>query len=500
MGLGLMERAGAAAVALAAKICMSKGRPILIVAGPGNNGGDALVVARLLLERLIACHLVLIGEEATLPSDAKNAWQKYLAAGGMVYRDLPMTCSWDLVIDGLFGAGLARTIDGRYAEAINHLQRAALQSGCPLLALDCPSGLDVNTGTRNGPCIVATHTITFLGLKPGLLTADGPDLCGKITIAELGVTTPNLSAEFIGHRSDPTDFDSLFQKRMRNCHKGSFGTVGIIGGAPGMAGAALLAGRAALKLGAGKVLVGFPGEPPLPVDPLQLELMLHDADTVLRMPITALACGPGLGQSDAAQSLLRRSIASPYPIVLDADALNLLGNDSQLSSRLPERSATTILTPHPGEAARLLGLSISEIQADRLSSAKRLAVMFQCWIVLKGCGSIIVSPKGVWWINTTGNPGLASAGTGDVLSGLLAALLARDVNAKTAILGAVWLHGAAADLVADGNAPGFGGTIGLTASELPDAARVLFNHLATLPNERSRLLTQSGQKFRPFAS
>lgn len=472
----LMERAGAAAAALAEKIGRSRGKPVLILAGPGNNGGDALVVARLLHLRTVACHLVLAGDEAKLPADAQKAWQKFLAAGGTVHRDLPTETPWDLVIDGLFGVGLSRPIAGRYARLVDDMQSAARRSDCPLLALDCPSGLDSETGTRHGSTVKATHTITFLGLKPGLLTADGPDRCGEITLAELDATRPALASSAIGHCIAPPDFAELLQARPRNCNKGSFGSAGLLGGAPGMVGAALLAGRAALKLGTGKVFLGFPGDPPLVVDPVQPELMLRDGEALFAAPLTALACGPGIGQGAVARSLLARAIGQTIPLVLDADALNLLGLEPAFGEALPTRRTITVLTPHPGEAARLLGTSTDEIQADRLNAARRLAERFKSWIVLKGCGSIVVAPNGDWWINTTGNPGLASAGTGDVLSGFLVALLAQGHSGRVATLAATWLHGAAADLLTGDPATG-AGPIGLTASELPDAARKVLNRL-----------------------
>ena len=472
----LMERAGAAAATLAEQLCRARGNAVLIVAGPGNNGGDALVVARLLHQRDIPCHLLLAGDEAKLPADAQKAWQKFLAAGGTVHRDLPTDKHWDLVIDGLFGVGLSRAIDGNYAHLVEQTQQAATTSACPLLALDCPSGLDTETGVRRGNTILATHTITFLGLKPGLLTADGPDCCGEITVAQLDAKLPLLPPQAVGTPIAPLDFAPLLQRRPHNCNKGSFGSAGILGGAPGMVGAALLAGRAALKLGAGRVYLGFPGDPPLAVDPLQPELMLRDDQSFFAAPLTALACGPGLGQSDAARRLLVRALATPLPLVLDADALNLLGNDASLADSLRQRQASTLLTPHPGEASRLLNLDVAGIQSDRLSAARRLADTYCAWVVLKGCGSVVASPQGDWWINTTGNSGLASAGTGDTLTGLLVALLAQGCSAKTAMLGAVWLHGAAAEALSGRDAEPVG-PLGLTASELPDVARALLNRL-----------------------
>ena len=467
----LMERAGAAGVALAQKICKSRGRPILIIAGPGNNGGDALVIARLLHQRAIACHLVLAGDDGKLPADAQKAWQKFLSAGGTVYQDFAAEQAWDLVIDGLFGLGLSREISGDFATLIARMQTAAAQSACPLLALDCPSGLDSETGTRRGACIEASHTITFLGLKPGLLTNDGPDVCGDIVVADLGVAMPDgKNDRRIGYRIGHEDFRTLLVPRRRNSNKGSYGAAGVLGGAPGMLGAALLAGRAALKLGAGRVYLGLLDPNAPAVDPIQPELMLRRADDLLSAPLTALAAGPGFGTDPAALTHLIAAIKLAIPLVLDADALNLLATDPMLVELVAQRPLPTVLTPHPGEAARLLAISVDEVQADRLTAAFRLAERFKAWVVLKGCGSIVVSPKGDWWINSSGNPGLASAGTGDTLTGFIVGLLAQGHEAGAALIAAVHLHGAAADVLAAEF-----GMIGLSASELPDEARRLLN-------------------------
>ena len=472
----LMEAAGATAAALAETIRAARGHPVLIVAGPGNNGGDALVVARHLHERNHHCHLVMTGDEKKLPFDAHQAWKKILATGIAVHRDIPPVQQWDLVIDGLFGIGLNRPIGDIYAAQIHAMQAAAKSSACPLLSLDCPSGLNTDTGTRQSNAVTATHTITFLGLKPGLLTGDGPDSCGQITVDDLAMTPPDLPPRMTGLCIGPADFQSVLTPRQLNSHKGNFGAAGILGGGTGMVGAALLAARASLKLGAGRVYLGFPGTPPLPVDPVQPELMLSDGETLLTTPLTALACGPGLGQSKEARHLLGRAVEKPIPLVLDADALNLLSASSPLRAGVQQRTSTTVLTPHPGEAARLLETDIATIQRDRIGAASRLATLFRSWIILKGCGSVVMSPNGEWWINTTGNAGLASAGSGDVLTGFLVALLAGNTNAQAAILAAPYLHGAAADALGAKSSPHLiAGTVGLTASELPDAARTLLN-------------------------
>jgi hydroxyethylthiazole kinase-like uncharacterized protein yjeF len=261
-------------------------------------------------------------------------------------------------------------------------------------------------------------------------------------------------------------------RRRLNTHKGDYGSVGVIGGAAGMAGAAVLAGRSALKLGAGRVYVGF-AAPEVPAfDPVQPELMFRRADEVLELPhVTCLAVGPGLGQSADAKDYLRAALAKPVPLVLDADALNLIGGNQSLAHTLTSRRAPTVLTPHPAEAARLLRVGTAEIQRDRLAAAVNVAAAFRTGIVLKGAGSICAWPDGRWAINTSGNPGMASGGMGDVLTGLIAALLAQGAAPELALEAGVYLHGAAADaLVSEGIGPA-----GLTAGELIDAAREIVN-------------------------
>jgi hydroxyethylthiazole kinase-like uncharacterized protein yjeF len=474
----LMQRAGAAAGELALRLLGGFANPPLIVAGPGNNGGDALVVAHLLKQRGLSPVVVFAGATAKLPADARAAHDAWLACGGALIPDIPAR-DYALVIDGLFGIGLGgRRLEGRYAALAAHINELA----CPVLALDIPSGLDSETGSVPGIAVRATHTATFIALKPGLLTLDGPDHCGVVSVHALGlkVDIPD------GSTITPALFANQLRARPKNSHKGSYGSAGIIGGAPGMAGAALLAGRAALKLGAGRVYVGVlvpavdsrvlvPAVDSrvletIAVDPLQPELMLRAADEVFALA-TCLAVGPGLGQSAAALTLLRRAIEADLPLLLDADALNLLAAHPVLAGNVARRAAPTLLTPHPAEAARLLACDIAAVQADRVAAALDLARRFKAPSVLKGCGSVVALPDGRWFINTSGNPGLASAGTGDVLSGMAVALLAQGWPAEPALLAAVHLHGAAADAcVADGIGP-----LGLSAGELIAPARALFN-------------------------
>ncbi len=463
----LMERAGLAAAELARELAGNTGKAVLVLAGPGNNGGDAFVIARYLRQWWFNVSVVFTGEEKKLAADAGNALQAWRAAGGAVLDAIPLQQDWSLIVDGLFGIGLQRDINGRHAGLV----AAANNSGVPILAVDVPSGLESDTGRVLGCAIRARHTATFIGLKPGLFTLDGPDHCGEIHLHTLGLDAPALlpaHGSVIGREILRT----ALRPRALNSHKGNFGSVGIIGGAHGMVGAALLAGRAALKLGAGRVYVGLIANDAPPHDADQPELMLRTADEVLKLDhLTCLAAGPGLGQSPDAAFYLQLAIDSQLPLVIDADGLNLIAADNELKNKLKQRVVNTLLTPHPAEAARLLGCATRDIQHDRLAAAKKIAQELNCGVVLKGAGSVCASTDRTWAINTSGNPGMASGGMGDVLSGIIAALLAQGADAKAALHAGVYLHGAAADaLVADGIGP-----IGLTACEVIDAARRLIN-------------------------
>jgi hydroxyethylthiazole kinase-like uncharacterized protein yjeF len=314
--------------------------------------------------------------------------------------------------------------------------------------------------------VKATHTITFIGLKPGLLTLDGPDHCGEVTVAGLGLPAQKAAAWV----ASPELFRNALKPRRRNFHKGMAGSLGILGGASGMSGAALLAGRAALKLGAGRVYAGLL-DAELDVDYGAPELMLRHADDVLGQDLNALVVGPGLGQSERAETLVGAALASELPCVLDADALNLISESEDLRHACARRRAETIVTPHPAEAARLLAESTPAVQVDRVKAARALSENLNAHVVLKGNGSILAARDKHWFVNTTGNAGMASAGMGDVLAGMLGALLAQGYTGETALVLGTHLHGAAADeLVSTGTGP-----VGMTASEVIDAARRLWN-------------------------
>ena len=462
----LMARAGVAVAELARELLGDRGKRVLLLAGPGNNGGDAFVAARQLKEWWYDVTVVFCGSESKLPADAKAALADWRAAGGTLHEAVPAKGVWQIIVDGLFGIGLERPLEGKAAELVNW----ANSSGIPILSIDIPSGLHADSGRVLGCAVRARHTVTFIGLKAGLFTLDGTDCAGDVHFDPLGIDLPE-GTEPRGWRIESDLIATVLPLRMRNSHKGTFGNVGIIGGAPGMVGAALLAGRAALRLGAGRVFVGLFADSPS-VDINQPEMMLRPAQDLLKVEgLDCIAVGPGLGESPAAQNALAAALAHKAPLVLDADALNLIASQPKLQKLLTARSSASILTPHPAEAARLLAMATDKIQHDRIAAARTLSSRFNSAVVLKGNGSICALKNGDWYLNTSGNPGMAAAGMGDVLTGIIASLTAQGGDPDLALLASVHLHGLAADrLVAAGIGPA-----GLTASEVIDAGRQLLN-------------------------
>jgi len=463
----LMERAGAAAAEYARSLCGDTAKSVLVLAGPGNNGGDAFEVATHLKRWFFRVTVVFSGERGKLPKDALVALGKWEAAGGTLLHGIPGESRFDLAVDGLFGIGLKRPLAGNHCALVEKLNAL----GAPVLALDVPSGIDADTGAIMGCAVRASHTITFIAYKPGLLTLDGPDHCGELKLDTLGLDPARL-LEPEGTLLDADILDRAITPRPRNFHKGKAGSVGVLGGAAGMVGAAVIAGRAALKCGAGRVYLGLLTPRPPYVDYTQPELMLRKPAAVLEKGlVNVLVAGPGMGKADSARRLLAAALAAPLPVVLDADALNMIAASRALAASLAKRKMATILTPHPAEAGRLLGVTTGGVQADRVASARALAQRYRSLVVLKGNGSVIAAPDGKFWINPSGNPGMASAGMGDALSGMIAALIAQGAEPLQALLAGVYLHGAAADaLAASGTGP-----IGITASDVIDRARALLN-------------------------
>jgi hydroxyethylthiazole kinase-like uncharacterized protein yjeF len=470
--LPLMERAGAAAAAVAASMLGTGRGPVVVLAGPGNNGGDGFVVARCLHKAFHDVRVVFPADPARLPKDAAAAYAAFRAAGGSTATSVPAERP-ALVIDALFGIGLARTLAPPYPALVEW----ANARGAPVLALDVPTGLDADTGAAVEPAIRATATATFIALKPGLLTHRGVELCGAITVHDLGLGVES-DGPAEGHRLTwpglAAALPAVLRRRDPTSHKGTFGTLAIVGGDRGMVGAPLLAARAAVRTGAGKVRVGFVAPDYPAVDLGGPESMLSDAANVLARECDALVVGCGLGMGSAGRQALERALATRVPVVLDADALNAVASDAALAARVRARGAATLATPHPAEAARLLGCDIAAVQQDRLGAAKRISLALHAHVVLKGAGSVLAHPDGTFDVNASGNVSLASGGTGDVLAGMLGALLAQRIEGRQALRIGVCLHGAAADrLVASGTGP-----LGVAASELPDAARALLNEAA----------------------
>lgn len=433
-------------------------RTVRIWCGAGNNGGDGYACALALRARGVAAHCVACDEPSS--SDAKQTARRWAETGGV---SLPPTRldkapPADLVVDALFGIGLARPLAPPWTDWIDAINR----SGRPVLALDVPSGLDAERGSWVGgiPGVRAAATLSFLGAKSGLFMADGVDACGLVVIDDLGVALPPASIRL----NAPDQFAELCTHRPRDSHKGLFGDLRVVGGASGMCGAALLAARAALHFGAGRVHVDLL-DPALGVDPQAPELMLRNQPG-RDSPGSISVIGCGLGVDEAGREALSTVLSSKDSCVIDADALNLIASDRALRDRVRLRaSGTTVLTPHPLEAARLLDTTGAEVQADRLSAASELAREFNAWIVLKGAGSVICSERQTW-VNPTGSSALATAGSGDVLAGMIGGLLAQGFDARCSTLGAVWLHGSAAE--------DFGQDLGLVASDItPLAATAL---------------------------
>jgi hydroxyethylthiazole kinase-like uncharacterized protein yjeF len=475
-----MERAGLAAARLAQSLLDERGRRVLVVAGPGNNGGDAFEAATHLKNAFLRVTLVFAGDVARLPADAAAACRKWIACGGVTMAEIPSDQTWDLVIDGLFGIGLSRTLDGHMADLVSRINGIRTAAGCPILALDVPSGLDSDTGAVRGAAVRATHTLTFIARKPGLLTLDGPDHCGHLQCDDLGLDPASLQAPEGGLLDHAVR--SALPDRPKNFHKGHAGNVVVIGGAAGMVGAVLIAGRAALQTGAGKVFVGVLAADAPTLDPLQPELMFRSARNALKED-GVLLVGPGLGKDRAAATLLRDAMASSRTLVLDADALNLVSEHPATRASVHRREAPTLMTPHPAEAARLLRTTTAAVQQDRVAAALALAERYSSFVVLKGNGSVLAQPVGAgqesgqhWWINPTGNSGMASAGMGDALGGLLASFLAQGMAPLPALQLAVWLHGAAADRLCRTDSDGTG-PLGMTASDVIAQSRRLLNQL-----------------------
>ena len=426
----LMERAGLAVARLALALA-PHAKTLWVACGPGNNGGDGIEAAMHLQQWGKHPVVTWLGDEARAPADTLASLQRARQANVAFAAGIP--AHWDLAIDALLGLGSSRPLEGAMADWARALHGGA----APVLAVDLPSGIDADTGTGHG--VTATHTLSLLSLKPGLFTAEGRDAAGQVWFDDLGVADPSQAPSAWLAGPPPAT------ARLHASHKGSYGDVAVIGGAAGMTGAALLAASAALHAGAGRVFAALLDGATLDVDASQPELMFRPWDS-LDLSRMAVACGCGGG--DAIRAVLPKVLATARALVIDADALNAISADTQLQTLLrarAQRQRPTVLTPHPLEAARLLGCDASQVQRDRLAAGRELVARFACVAVLKGSGTVITAPDLPPRINPTGNARLATAGTGDVLAGMIASRLGPGACAFEAAAGAVHAHGRAAD-------------------------------------------------------
>ena len=462
-GYTLMTRAGVAAVRDARERYPDKTR-WQVICGAGNNGGDGYVVARLAAQEGIVVSVLSLVDPDKLTGDAATAWGDFAAAGGVV---MPWAGELDeqadLLVDGILGSGLERDVGGVFAEAVAAINEHRAQ----VLALDIPTGINGDTGNVLGTAVRADMTVTFVGLKSGLFLGDAPAHCGVIRFAGLDIPDSyrdGIKAAY--RRVDDALLAEVLKPRVRGAHKGDFGHVLVIGGGEGMPGAVRLAAEAALRTGAGRVSVATHPAHAAMLVATRPELMCHavrgeDDLTPLLEKADVIAFGPGLGQSDWARSLYSCVAAASQPAVWDADALNLL-------ALTPASAGYRVITPHPGEAATLLDTGTAEIQADRPAALAALADRYGGTVVLKGAGSL-VSTDSIPYISTSGNPGMAAPGMGDVLTGIVASLMGQGLDQGLAAVIGVEVHARAGDRAA------VAGERGLVASDLMGELRAVLN-------------------------
>lgn len=493
-GYTLMKRAGEAALRYLRTRWPTCHR-IVVVCGGGNNGGDGYVLARFAQAAGLTVTVLAAAPPEKLQGDARQAHADLAASGGRVLPFEPGALrEGEVIVDAILGTGLARPVRSETAEVIAALNGASR----PIFSLDVPSGLDSDTGEPHGAAVRAECTVTFVGLKTGLFVGDGPEYAGAVYFDDLEIAAPAERREFAPRleRIVEAEIAAALPPRARAAHKGDFGRVLIVGGGPGMPGAVRLAGEAALRVGAGLVTVAVAPENVAGIVAGRPELIclpLHDASGLAEAIDRAdvIAIGPGLGRSDWAADALDAVLRAPKPLVVDADALNLIaerrgsgmsrpGTGSQEgrmgqageagSARRGTGRGDWILTPHPGEAARLLGVGTRDIQQDRLKALETLVERYGGTVVLKGAGTLVGSSGRTPGLCERGNPGMATAGMGDVLTGATAGVLAQCGDAWQAARVAVLVHAMSGDVAARG-----GGERGLLAGDVARELRTCVN-------------------------
>jgi NAD(P)H-hydrate epimerase len=490
-GIDLMEKAGANVAAIVDCRFGNVASPAAVVlAGKGNNGGDGFVVARLLVAMGWRVEVLLYAAAAALAGDARSNFDRLPAAAAIVVGDALTAEAFTercrqatVIVDALFGTGLKNGLTGEIATVaalVNTLQR-------PVVAVDIPSGVDASTGGVPGEAIKAALTVTFGAAKLGHLLYPGAEYVGELLVTDIGIPGQLLAAapgiDFV----DETAAACLLRLRSRNAHKGSHGHALLVAGSTGKSGAAAMAANSAMRSGAGLVTLAAPDSVHAVLEMKTTEVMTvpliscpagsigYDAGEevqALAAGKDAMAIGPGLGTTTETAAVVRSLIAAAdLPLVIDADGLNAVAADPSIIKDSP--ALFIIMTPHPGEMARLSGLTVSEIESDRLASAAGFASSHRVYLVLKGARTVIAAPDGRLAINGSGNPGMASGGTGDVLSGVLTALAAQGYEPFAACCLGVFVHGLAADMVAEAK-----GEIGMNATDIQEMLPHAFKRLA----------------------
>ena len=464
----LMRAAGVAVAAQSRKMT-AKGKAIkaLAIAGPGNNGGDALVAAAELRKHKWQVDVILCQPKKQLPPDAAAALRLWQKDGGKVLIPADMINGsldiggYDIIIDGIFGIGGKRPLGGDYGKMAQMLNAAAAK----VIAIDVPSGINADSGGGE-ECIMATQTITFFAAKAGLYTGKGIAAAGEVAVCTLGGKINAAADGMVLDSIDDLPFAML--RRRKDSHKGDYGSACLIGGAAGMTGALALASRACVRLGAGKVaaVALAPNRPAF--DTMAPEVMWQSPPVNVKKH-SVIGIGVGLANNAAAKKMMAQMTASILPLVVDADGLNILAADSALRRKFCCRKGAKIITPHPAEAARLLECTTAQVQSDRIAAAKMLAQQTGAQTLLKGAGSVMASPDGEWMLCGVGNAGLAQGGSGDVLTGMIVALLAQSGDVRFALNAGCYLHSAAADVLARD------GYIGMDITAIAKTAAMLLN-------------------------
>jgi NAD(P)H-hydrate epimerase len=452
-GFDLMSRAAGEAYRILRRRWPDAYR-VLVVCGSGNNGGDGYVVGALAARDGLAVTVVALGDPRT--DDARRAREAAMEEGcSLAPLEEADFTTFDVIVDAMFGTGLTRAPEGAMADAISKINACP----APVLSLDIPSGLDADTGCTPGSAIHAAATITFIALKPGLITGKGPEYTGDLHYHSLDVPREVFDrVDGVAVRIDRDLVHRWLPRRSRCAHKGTAGHVLLAGGNDGMTGALRIAAEAAARSGAGLVTAATKGRNTAGVNAGQPEIMVASCDDPNRLPALletrrALGVGPGLGRDAWARDMFENALSAAVAKVVDADALWFLAGSRQ-------RAESWVLTPHPGEAARLLGVDVASVENDRISAARQIVERYGGVCVLKGCGTVIADRESLF-ICDRGNPGMATGGMGDCLTGVITALLGQGLEPIRAAVCGVWLHASAADLEAREN-----GQVGLLASDL----------------------------------